>query len=93
MTSDIITQSFELPFGYTATFRWSHDKGWNVDWEPDVPNIRKERAFRKFHRAYQAARHAFLTDVAASIGGNVLVADIGNPAYEAFEVIKAPSKH
>jgi hypothetical protein len=54
-----------------------------------VPHIQSPRAQRKFRDAYNAARRAFFTDVATTIGGSVLVADIDGPT----EVVRPASKH
>jgi hypothetical protein len=63
--------------------------GLTVAWEPDVPRIRSPRAQRKFRDAYNAARRAFFTDVATTIGGSALILDIDGPA----EIVRSASKH
>jgi hypothetical protein len=76
----------KLPCGYTATFRW--DNGMKVQWEPNVPRFNSRRHQRKFLEAYANARREFMTDVAATIGGGVLVVDTDG----AFEVIAPPTR-
>jgi hypothetical protein len=90
MASDI-RRIFELPFGYKATFRFDDLSHWEVSWEPDLPRLRTGRARRKFMAAYQAARRDFLAEVAAVVGGSVLVADADAP--DPFEVIRPPARH
>jgi hypothetical protein len=85
-----IKRSFDLPFGYRAEFEW-RDGCVEVGWTPDLPHIKREKAQRKFQEAYEAARRSFFTEVAAVMGGPVLVADIGNA--EGAEVIRPPAKH
>jgi hypothetical protein len=53
-----------------------------------VPRINSRRHQRKFLEAYANARREFMTDVAATIGGGVLVVDTDG----AFEVIAPPSR-
>ena len=78
-----------LPHGYVAIFRW-HDRQtpMAVEWTPDVPCIRSNRARRKFFSAYAAARGEFMTDVAAVLGGAVVVADVSGE----IEAIPVPTK-
>jgi hypothetical protein len=89
MTSEIV-RSFDLPFGYNATFHW---KAGHLDviWEPTVPNIRSNRAQRKLLLAYQSARRSFFTEIAAIIGAGVFVADIDD--LQAGEIIPPPTKN
>jgi hypothetical protein len=85
---------FYLPFGYRATFRWRPEAGFEVRWSPDRPFLHKPRAQRRFFAAYQAARRSFFEDVAAVVGGKVLVID--SPGFQNFdrtEVISAPTRH
>jgi hypothetical protein len=87
-------RSFDLPFGYQATFQWQPESGFKVRWEPDRPLIHKSRAKRRFFTAYQAARRSFFEDVAAFVGGKVLVID--SPGFQDFdrtEVISARTRH
>jgi hypothetical protein len=60
-----------------------------VAWEPNPPDIRSNRAWRKFRDAYNAARRSFMTDIATVVGGSVLIADIDGP----METICPASKH
>jgi hypothetical protein len=76
----------KLPCGYTATFRW--DNGMKVQWEPDIPRINSQRHLRKFFEAYTKARREFMTDVAATLGGGVLVVDMDGTS----EIITPPSR-
>jgi hypothetical protein len=86
----MIEHTARLPHGYTATFRW-HDRQTPtaVEWTPGVPRILSNRARRKFWQAYAAARRAFMTDVAAVLGGVVVIADVTGEV----ELIPVPVKH
>jgi hypothetical protein len=77
-----LSQVFRLPGGYVATFHWPNPagEGWSVERDPSVPRIRSRRLHRKFLAAYSEARHQFLTTVATSLGGGVLVIDIDGQA-------------
>ena len=87
-------RSFDLPFGYSATFQWKPESGVKVRWEPERPLIRQTRAQRKFFEAYQAARRSFFEDVAAVVGGKVLIVDApGFQDFESTEVIAPPTRH
>jgi hypothetical protein len=77
----------KLPCGYTATFRWNNN-GMKVQWEPHVPHIKSLRHQCKFLEAYANARREFMTDVAATIGGGVLIVDMDGTS----EVIVPPSR-
>jgi len=76
---------------YSAEFRHSPDKPFEVRWLPDVPRIRKARQWRRLFEAYQVARRNFLQEVAATLGGSVVVLD--TDAQLTHEVIHAPAKH
>jgi hypothetical protein len=66
VSPNLIERSFDLPFGYRATFIWRRaDEPMEVHWSPDRPHIRKPRPHRKFLAAYQAARREFFEEVAA----------------------------
>ena len=82
---------FALPHGYTAKFHWQ-DGHLEIEWSPAFPRIRKHRAWRKFVAAYQAARREFYTDVAAMIGGNVLIVDTDLKTIDGMELIPVPTK-
>jgi hypothetical protein len=71
--SEAIERKFSLPLGYRVTFCWQPGEHFQLRWSPDVPLIRNARARRKFFEAYQAARRSFLEEVAAVIGGDVLI--------------------
>jgi hypothetical protein len=43
-----IKQTAPVPHGYRATFRWSDTAGLTLEWEPEVPHIRKPRHLRRF---------------------------------------------
>ena len=90
MTPAAITHVARLPHGYVAEFRWL-DGGMQVQWLPDVPNIRSPRHRRKFVEAYTEARHAFLTDLATTLGGNVGIVDIDAP--DKVGVVRPGTKH
>ena len=51
----------------------------NCTWSPSVPPDRKLRRILE-SGAYHAARHAFLTAMAASMGGAVVCVDVGGPS-------------
>src|SRR4051794_21177465 len=91
-----LERKFSLPFGYEATFHWQPE-GLKTRWCPDVPSIRKTRARRKFFAAYQVARRSFLEEVAAVIGGAVLILDtsVTENAIEAVaaEFVREPTQH
>jgi hypothetical protein len=59
-----------------------------VQWEPDIPRINSQRHLRKFFEAYTKARREFMTDVAATLGGGVLVVDMDGTS----EIITPPSR-
>lgn len=86
-----ISRTYELPYGFTATFQWS-GAHLQTDWEPHFPRIAKRRAWRKFVAAYQAARRDFCQDIAATIGGNILVIDTNLKTIDGMEVIAVPTK-
>ena len=77
----------KLPCGYTATFRWQD--GMRIEWEPEVPRIHSERHRRKFFEAYKIARREFMTDVAATIGWGIFIADADGSD---FELVAPPTK-
>jgi hypothetical protein len=88
-----LKRTYPLPFGFTATFVWN-DGHLVVEWQPNEPRIRKARAWRKFFGAYKAARRNFYTDIAAAIGGDVLIVDTPDLlTVIGTEVIQAPVKH
>jgi hypothetical protein len=91
--SETIERKFSLPFGYQATFHWC-PSGLETRWSPDVPLIHKAHARRKFFAAYQVARRSFLEEVAAVIGGDVLILDIsGLQNAVSAEVVRRPIRH
>jgi hypothetical protein len=78
MSPSEIRRSYTLPLGYTAEFirsggRDGHDI--RIEWTPQIPVIRNPRIRRKFITAYQDARAAFLTDLAAVLGGSIATVD------------------
>ena len=89
MNESTITQTASLPHGYRATFTWSRATARPAAREPNVPDIRSNRAWRKFRDAYNAARRAFFTDVATTIGGSALILDVDGPS----EIVEPASKH
>ena len=92
MDSDELIRIYTLPFGFKARFRW-HDQRLGIEWSPHLPRIEKPRARRKFVAAYQDARRDFYTDIAATIGGNILIVDTDLKTIDGLEVIAAPVKH
>jgi hypothetical protein len=91
--SEAIERKFNLPFGYHPTFRWHPSELLEVYWAPDPPHILKGRAQRKFFAAYPAARHEFLEEVAAVVGGSVLVVDTNLREVVGTEIIRKPTRH
>jgi hypothetical protein len=91
MTGNLV-RTYSLPFGFQATFHW-RDAHLQIDWHPRFPRIKKQRAWRKFVAAYQEARRDFYTDIAAVIGGNILIVDTDLKTIDGFEVITSPVKH
>ena len=92
--NSLIERSFDLPFGYRATFIWrSPDEPTEVRWSPDQPRIRKPRPQRKFLSAYQAARREFFEDVAAVLGGIIPIVDTDLKTLSGHEVIVPPTQH
>jgi hypothetical protein len=61
-------------YGFTAIFSWEPATGFHVAWEPGIP-FHSRRYWRKFHEAYAAARRRFMAQVAAELGGSVLILD------------------
>ena len=87
-----VERKFSLPFGYEATFRW-HRSGLTTLWSPSVPFVRKTRARRKFFAAYQVVRRSFLEEVAAVVGGNVLILDTTDLNVVSAEIVRRPTRH
>lgn len=85
------TRTYRLPHGYSAEFSHSPARPLDVHWSPAVPRIHKAREQRKFLEAYRAARREFVQEVAALIGGNVLIVDTDEQLSR--EVILAPARH
>ena len=91
MSTLSLERTFPLPHGYRVTFCCDAGQSFEARWSPDVPKIRKPRQRHKFLQAYQAARRVFLQEVAANIGGSVLVVDTDRSMT--CETILAPTKH
>jgi|EndMetStandDraft_5_1072996.scaffolds.fasta_scaffold95895_4 hypothetical protein len=91
MTVPTLERDYSLPHGYSVTFSSNPGRPFEARWSPDVPRIRKPRQQHKFMEAYRAARREFLNEVAAIIGGNVLVIDTDE--HLTSETILAPTKH
>jgi hypothetical protein len=90
----LIERSFDLPFGYRATFIWrGPDEPFEVCWSPDLPRIRKPRQQRKFLAAYQAARREFFEEVGVVVGGRVLIVDTDLKTVCGREVVVPPTQH
>jgi hypothetical protein len=77
-----------LPFGYRVEFRWNGDR-MDVEWDPDLPRIRSRRAWNKFRAAYNKERTEFMTMLATTIKGGVMIADIDGPV----EVVQPGTRH
>lgn len=91
MTASSLERTYSLPLGYRVTSYCDAARSFEARWSPDVPKIRKQRQRDKFLEAYQAVRRVFLQEVAATIGGNVLVVDTDR--CMTCETILAPAKH
>ena len=91
--NSVIERSFDLPFGYRATFICRPDEPFEVCWSPDLPRIRKPRPQRKFLAAYQAARREFFEEVGAVVGGGVLIVDTDLKTVCGREVVVPPTQH
>jgi hypothetical protein len=66
----------KFPVGrYTCEMSWSPDHGLKCEWSPDVPSPRS--LSKKEAREYRAGRDIFIQEVAASIGVNVMVLEVG----------------
>jgi hypothetical protein len=91
MTAPTLERAYSLPHGYSVTFSSNPGQPFEARWSPDVPTIRKARQRQKFLEAYRAVRREFLNEVAATIGGNVLVVDTDQ--HMTCETILAPTKH
>jgi hypothetical protein len=89
--NEVLERHFWLPFGYSVTFRWNGNL--TARWEPDVPRIRTARAQRRFFNAYQTARRDFFQEVAAIVGGNVLVVDTDLKRVIGMETFHKPTRH
>jgi hypothetical protein len=92
--NSVIKHAFDLPFGYRATFIWGRPD-WLIEvrWSPDLPRIRKPRPQRRFLAAYQAARREFFEEVAAVVGGRVLIFDTDLRTIRGHEAIVPPTQH
>jgi hypothetical protein len=91
--SEAIVRKFGLPLGFQATFYWLPGE-LGVRWSPDMPFIAKARARRKLFEAYQVARRSFLEEVAAVIGGDLLILDTsGLHNLVGAEVVRRPTRH
>jgi len=86
-----LERTYSLPHGYSVTFSSNPNQPFEAQWSPDVPVIRKARQRAKFLEAYRVVRREFLNEVAATIGGNVLVVDTDR--CMTCETILAPTKH
>jgi hypothetical protein len=83
--------TFKLPFGYTATFSFPSGE---IYCDPDFPRIRKPRAWRKFFDAYKAARRSFFEEVAAVMGGRVMIVDTADlETVLGTDIIRPPVRH
>jgi hypothetical protein len=77
MSDGPIRHTASLPLGFVATFTWTGEgEPMSIEWKPTVPRIHSPRHRRRFIAAYEQARREFMRDVATTIGGSVLVADL-----------------
>jgi hypothetical protein len=92
--NSLIERSFNLPFGYRATFVWRRaDEPFEVRWSPEQPRISKPRPQRKFLAAYQAARREFFEGVSAVLGGMILIVDTDLKTVCGHDDIVPPTRH
>jgi hypothetical protein len=91
MTIPSLERTYSLPYGYRVTFCCNHGNPIEARWSPVVPHIRAQRQQRKFLDSYRAVRREFLQEIAATIGGNVLVVDTDR--HMTSETILAPTRH
>jgi hypothetical protein len=69
-----MTMISKFPVGrYVCEMSWSSAGGLRCEWSPDVPPPRS--LGKKEVRDYRAGRDAFMQELAATIGGNVLVVE------------------
>ena len=84
-------RTYALPHGYRVTFCSEPNQPFMAEWSPSLPRIRKARQQQKFMEAYRTVRREFLNEVAAVIGGSVVVIDTDQ--HLTRETILAPTKH
>jgi hypothetical protein len=60
-----------------------------VEWKPEVPRFRSQRASNRFRAAYNKERSEFMTMLATTITGSILIADLDGP----MEVVRPAVKH
>jgi hypothetical protein len=90
----LIERDLGLPFGYRATFIFRCPYGpLEVSWSPAQPRFRKPRPWQKFLAAYQTARREFFEEVAAVVGGGVLILDTDLKKICGHEIIVPPTQH
>ena len=59
---------------FTCEMSWSPTSGIKCEWSPDIPAPKS--LSKKEVREYRAGRDLFFQEVAATIGGNVLVVEV-----------------
>ncbi|MCG8074575.1 MAG: hypothetical protein N0C86_21620 [Candidatus Thiodiazotropha taylori] len=79
----ILTKTYAFD-GITAEFSYSDGTGFQVSWRPDMPRFTNPQSQQDFLTKYRAARKAFLTEVATSLGKSMTVVD-GDGHAEVFE--------
>lgn len=89
MSVDSLKHTARLPCGYRATFSYSTTTGMSVAWSPSTPKITAPRAWRRFKASYDEARRTFMTDVATTVGGLVMIVDVDGKS----EIVKPGTKH
>jgi hypothetical protein len=75
----VLERTVRLPYGARLTFRYfGVEAGLQVAWHGSgPPQIRANKAVRRFMDAYRAARMRFAEDVAATTGERIAFLDTG----------------
>jgi hypothetical protein len=81
----------ELPFGFTARFRFEAGH-FSIVWSPHEPVIKSARARKKFMEAYQRVRNEYMEVVATAIGGRVMILDGLSPTDIARAHVSDPAE-
>jgi hypothetical protein len=60
---------------FVCEMSWSPGSGLKCEWSPDVPAPKSLN--KKEMREYRAGRDLFVQEIASSLGGNVMVLEVG----------------